>query len=165
MDHYDTDDELGRPYGTQGDAYRPAPDWLEELGASRGAMASGGMLRRVQNGAVARKLPVGYLTGRSGWPMRAAVDPRKGPLVRLAFELVGREGVSLRKALEVVTIRGLRSVSEGKLSPSSLHHILRNPFYRGEIRYKGRTYPGAHEPLVSAELFEAARRHLEGRRT
>jgi len=35
-----------------------------------------------------------------------------------------------------------------------IHRILTNPFYAGLLIWNGRTYPGAHEPVVSMEEFE-----------
>jgi site-specific DNA recombinase len=36
----------------------------------------------------------------------------------------------------------------------SVQSILSNPFYAGDVRYKGQLLPAAHEPLISRELFE-----------
>jgi site-specific DNA recombinase len=36
----------------------------------------------------------------------------------------------------------------------SLHHLLRNPIYIGQTRYKGSIYPGQHLPIVDGELWE-----------
>ncbi len=44
---------------------------------------------------------------------------------------------------------------------SGLYHLLGNPFYMGIIRLKsGRTYKGAHEPMISPEEFELVQTHL-----
>jgi site-specific DNA recombinase len=46
--------------------------------------------------------------------------------------------------------------SKGRpLAKSTVHRMLRNPFYIGVISFNKREYPGAHEPLVSTELFNA----------
>lgn len=41
--------------------------------------------------------------------------------------------------------------------------ILRDPYCTGVIRYKGRLYPGRHEPIISKELFLAVQKILDGR--
>ncbi len=42
-----------------------------------------------------------------------------------------------------------------------LYTILKNPIYIGLISHKGETYPGDHEPIIDAALWEAAQRQLE----
>lgn len=34
-----------------------------------------------------------------------------------------------------------------------MHRILTNPYYKGDVRYKGVTYRGAHEPIVPREVW------------
>ena len=43
------------------------------------------------------------------------------------------------------------------------HTCIRDPYYTGVIRYKGRLYPGRHEPIISKELFLAVQKILDGR--
>ena len=43
------------------------------------------------------------------------------------------------------------------------HTCIRDPYYTGVIRYKGRLYPGRHEPIISKELFLAVQGILVGR--
>lgn len=42
------------------------------------------------------------------------------------------------------------------LTKSQIEHILKNPFYYGEMRYRGKLYPHKYKPLISKELFEKA---------
>jgi len=37
---------------------------------------------------------------------------------------------------------------------ASVRGILHNPFYTGQVSYKGKLLPGVHKPLVSQELFD-----------
>ena len=64
--------------------------------------------------------------------------------------------------------QGLTTRPSGKrparpLSSSQLAMILRDPFYTGVTRYKGRLYPGRHQPIISKELFLAVQQILDGR--
>lgn len=43
------------------------------------------------------------------------------------------------------------------MSPGTVHNILRNPIYVGEIRGHDRTWPGRHAPIISSETWEAAK--------
>jgi site-specific DNA recombinase len=52
----------------------------------------------------------------------------------------------------------------GPVTLSSIHHILRNPIYNGQVSHKGVVYPGIHQPLIATADFEkvqeiAARRN------
>jgi site-specific DNA recombinase len=51
----------------------------------------------------------------------------------------------------------------GPIALSSLHHILRNPAYIGEVTHKGQRYPGLHEPIVDRTLWDAAQVVLKRR--
>jgi DNA invertase Pin-like site-specific DNA recombinase len=42
--------------------------------------------------------------------------------------------------------------------------VLKNRFYVGEVMYRGEWYPGAHEPIISRELFDEVQEMLEHRR-
>ncbi len=44
---------------------------------------------------------------------------------------------------------------------ASVRGILHNPFYTGQGSYKGKLLSGAHEPLVSQELFETVQAMLK----
>ncbi len=37
---------------------------------------------------------------------------------------------------------------------ASVRGILHNPFYTGRVQYKGKLMPGAHEPMVSQDVFD-----------
>lgn len=47
-------------------------------------------------------------------------------------------------------------------SRGALFHLLRNRVYRGEIVHKGEVYPGLHQPIVPAELFNEVQTVLDG---
>ena len=54
---------------------------------------------------------------------------------------------------------------EGKIiDQQSLFTMLRNRLYLGEITHKGQTFPGQHEPIVSAELWAAVHLFVDGRK-
>lgn len=62
--------------------------------------------------------------------------------------------------------RGLTSLPTPKrpskpIGKSTLQRILTNPYYRGQVRFKGAVYPGAHESLVPKELWYQVQNVLE----
>lgn len=48
----------------------------------------------------------------------------------------------------------------GPITLSSLHHILRNPIYVGQVSHCGATYEGIHKPLIDRRLFEEVQQLL-----
>ncbi len=57
-----------------------------------------------------------------------------------------------------------RIIGGGALTNGPLAHILKNRVYRGEINHRGKSYPGAHDPIIAAELFDAVQTRLAGNR-
>ena len=62
--------------------------------------------------------------------------------------------------------QGLRSLGGRVLYQSNIERLLNNPFYCGIIRVQktGQTLKGAHEPLISAALFERVHDIKSGRK-
>lgn len=48
----------------------------------------------------------------------------------------------------------------GPFSRGALFHLLRNRIYIGDIVHKQRSYAGAHDPIVEANVFEEVQRQL-----
>jgi hypothetical protein len=75
-----------------------------------------------------------------------------------AFQAYGSGEWSLRPLLDELTRRGLKSPATRKtpakkLEVSHLHKLLRHPYYKGIVRYRGAEYPGRHEPLADEETW------------
>ena len=60
----------------------------------------------------------------------------------------------------------LRPLKDGRQSGGvpftlgPLMHLLNNPVYVGEVRHKGTSYPGQHEPIISKELWDEVQASL-----
>lgn len=117
-----------------------------------------GMDEKVAQGGLPGRAPVGYRNDRL--TRSVVVDPVPARHVAWAFSRYATGTFSLSKLAGHLHERGFRSVYGGKVGVSGLHKILRNPFYRGDVRYRGRIYPGTHEPLVTPELFQAVQDRL-----
>jgi site-specific DNA recombinase len=53
-------------------------------------------------------------------------------------------------------------VRQGKLIDKGLiYKMFHNPVYLGLAAYKGQTFPGEHEPLISQELWDKVQSHLK----
>ena len=67
-----------------------------------------------------------------------------------------------------VTERGLRSrpgpnTASKKLGISNFTRLLRHPYYRGKIVYKGVVYEGRHEPLIDEKTWNRVQEVLDAR--
>ncbi len=51
-----------------------------------------------------------------------------------------------------------------RFSRGALYTLLQNPIYRGEIGHQGKVYPGQHEAIVEAELWQLVQDKLAGNR-
>lgn len=55
--------------------------------------------------------------------------------------------------------------ASGPVGHSTFFKLLRNPYYVGQVRYKGAVHPGSHEPLIDAETWHQVQTLLEARGT
>lgn len=122
-----------------------------------------GLYGRLKQGFYPLHAPLGYRD--NGAAKRKTIDPVRGPLVQKAFELYGTGQWSLPTLVEELYRRGLRTTNGTKVTVTSLHNVLRNPFYMGvmHIRTTGETYQGNHDALITKGLFERVQSILHGR--
>jgi site-specific DNA recombinase len=117
------------------------------------------------------RAPLGYLNVRSDSGAKViGRDPERFPVVRRLWELFLTGNYSGTELLLVATDRlRLRTrrtwrVGGGPMRKSHIYRILRNPFYTGHIAFKGRWYPGSHEPMITVAEFNRAQQLLRGMR-
>jgi DNA invertase Pin-like site-specific DNA recombinase len=131
------------------------------------------MGEKAKKGGTLGRAPLGYLNVRErfeGREVRTVVpDPERAPFVILAFELYATGEYSLRRLVEELTDRGLRTrpgrYPASPLSDSKLNTMLRDPYYLGMVTYQGAQYPGRHQPLVSQDLFDRVQAILDAHAT
>jgi DNA invertase Pin-like site-specific DNA recombinase len=101
--------------------------------------------------------PIGYLNDRETKTIRP--DPERFPMVRRIFDLGLTGSHSIKEITQLTRAWGLRT-PQGKriggkyLTTSLVHRILTNAFYTGLLLWSGRSYPGAHEPMLTIDEFE-----------
>jgi site-specific DNA recombinase len=124
-----------------------------------------GLTEKLKQGWLPTKPPLGYKTiGDKGHKIHV-IDEATAPLIRNMFELYATGEYSLKKLVEVTNKDGLRTRSGRKVPKSRMAALLGDPFYAGKIRYNNTLHAGAHEPLLSRELFERVRQVLHGKAT
>jgi len=108
-----------------------------------------GLARRVQEGWFIGLAPYGYKNVRKNDRGIVVVHPRNGATVRRIFEVFAFQSLTLDALADKLHAEGLiYRDSTPKFPRSSLHNILRDRAYIGEIEHKGNWYPGKHEPLT-----------------
>jgi DNA invertase Pin-like site-specific DNA recombinase len=118
-----------------------------------------GLRQKAINGGTINRAPLGYInirqTDQNGREVRTVdVDPARAPLIAWAFEAYATGEWSLSDLCDELTLRGLTSLPTPKrpakpIRINTLARMLHNPYYRGEIVYKGARHMGTHDPLVN----------------
>ena len=120
------------------------------------------MSEKARKGGTLGKAPLGYLNVRQrvdGHEIRTvAIDPERGPLIKLAFDLYATGDYTLERLANTLNDRGL--VTKGgrypaaPISTSKLHVVLRNRYYLGYVTYQGEEIKGRHESLIDPDVFD-----------
>ncbi|MBU2523695.1 recombinase family protein [Patescibacteria group bacterium] len=125
-----------------------------------------GYTEALSQGKFPRPAPIGYLDCGRGVK---DPDPKYAPLVQETFRLYATGQYSIGAILKIMKEKGLRTKKGNKygnaISRSSLHRILTNKFYYGEIIYNGESYEGAHNPIINRELFDKVQKILNTNNT
>ena len=105
--------------------------------------------------------PLGYLNNHRTRDID--IDPEKSLLVRKGFERYATGKYTLKQIARALKDVGLRSYKGNVLSVSCVQRILQNHFYYGIFKFKGETYQGTHEPLISKKLFDTCQEVMKSR--
>ncbi len=110
---------------------------------------SEGLARRVKEGWFVGLAPYGYRNQRKEGRSVVVLDPIPAENVKRIYHLYAYGNLTLDGVTDKVNAEG-RCWRKGteKFPRSSIHNILRDRAYIGEIEFKGQWYPGKHEPLV-----------------
>lgn len=98
---------------------------------------------KVEHGKLTHRLPFGYeRTGKKGDPDRKTiVNEEQAEIIRKMFKLV-TDGVNPNSLASMFSMQR-----------KTVKNILKNPFYTGKIKYKGKLYSGNHPPIISQETY------------
>ncbi|MES2638112.1 MAG: recombinase family protein [Myxococcota bacterium] len=121
-----------------------------------------GMFMKAEEGYWPSVAPFGYLNRRDGDKSFIVPDPERAVLVRNLFDLYDRGQHSIQDLAAYSKNYNLTGRRGGKLNPSALHIILRNPIYAGEFRFAGTIYRGKDPTLVTRELWQRVQDRLDG---
>ena len=123
-----------------------------------------GMLFKFRNGVWPTMAPLGYINKQHNPHDRyIEIDTKTAPLIRYMFEQYATGQYSLRDISAHIYQKGLAASSGRKYAPQRIKDILTNPFYWGEMNFKGEVVMGNHTPLISKQLFDTVQDVLHGR--
>jgi site-specific DNA recombinase len=114
-----------------------------------------GLARRVREGWFVGHAPYGYRNARKDGRGVIEIDPQPAANVRRIFHLYAHENLTLDGLVERVQSEGLvfRS-STPKFPRATIHVILRDRSYIGEVKHRGGWYPGKHKPLIDRPTWD-----------
>ncbi len=165
-------EEFGEGY--MADAMEAITDIMNEVQVRmNGEDVAVKMAHKVEQGGSVGRAKLGYLNVRKDFGGRLVntidVDPERGPLVAWAFEQYATGRYSIARLQRLLEAQGLQtrpspSNSAKTVSTSRLATILRDPYYTGINRYKGKLYVGRHEALVTKETYLKVQAVLDSRK-
>ncbi len=133
-----------------------------------------GSTEKAKRGGTLGRARLGYLNVReqlpqSGEVRTVVIDPERAPIIRWAFETYATGLYSTADMMLLLEARGLRIRGDRRRAPqpvslSGVHNMLSCPYYAGVVTYRGKHYPGRHEPLVTQELFDQVQAVLASHR-
>ena len=110
--------------------------------------------QKARNGEFPHKAPVGYKNITLENEQKDIVpDPNKDFLIVKMFELYASGNFSMLKLTKEMKRLGLTSSVGKTIVTSQVEHILKNPFYYGEMLYHEKIFQHKYEPIISRYLF------------
>ena len=113
-----------------------------------------GQKEKIAQGWLPTKPPLGYkTTGDHGHKIHI-VDKEKAPFIKKMFELYSTGNYSVIVLVDKMYQEGLKNHTGKKVGKSRMYDLLRDPFFYGVMRWKGKILPAKHEALISKEIFD-----------
>lgn len=125
-----------------------------------------GMDYSVNQGRCMSKAPVGYLNIRtSDGKATVIIDDERAPIIQKLFNEYATGLYSVKDMMKKCKEWGLVSRFSGKpFDTSTIHRILNNRFYIGEMLYKGQWHKHNYDTLIAPALFKACQDIMHGRK-
>ena len=125
-----------------------------------------GLKARVEMGLWPCRPLTGYTKfKRMDQKCESVIDKERGPIIRQVFEKIGYDGWSGRKVYNWLNDEIKFKTESGKrLSLGNFYEMLKNDFYYGRFEYprgSGYWYNGAHQPLITKELFDLVQENIK----
>lgn len=134
-----------------------ATKYIDDLSAN----VKRGIRERLLRGWKSSMPPLGYLNDAA--TKTIVIDPIRFPLVRRMWDLL-LTGTMRPEQIRLIAnnewgfrTRRHKRIGDKPLSRAGIYRLFADPFYMGINRLRdGRSFPGAHRPMVSLEEFQRA---------
>jgi len=123
-----------------------------------------GWAEKLAQGHMPSRPPIGYTTAIQNGKRIHIPDPKTSRIIRKAFELYLQPTESTTTIWAFLNQSGVRTYSGKPLAQSAAHKLLLNTYYMGVISFDGETYEGAHQPLISKQLYKRVQDKLHNKR-
>ncbi len=107
--------------------------------------------------------PPGYMTITANGKRIHVSNPENSHLITRVFSLYLEPNQSLVTITAEMDALGFKTRGGKPYVLSHIHKMLINPFYIGINLFDGKEYPGAQEPLVTREVFDAVQAKMKGK--
>ena len=114
-----------------------------------------GLTEKIRQGGWCHKAPFGYRNVRG--PESAEPVPEEAEVMQWMFERMARGDVSVREMYMQYKEGGFLAY----IPLSKVYLKLRDPFYKGMMKWKGEIYQGNHLPIVDDETWETVQAVLD----
>lgn len=107
--------------------------------------------------------PLGYMNRSFGWKKDIIIDPERALIIKEAFEKVAYMYHSGQMVKEWMDKQGFTTKNGKRITQSMVYLMLKNPFYYGYFEFpvgSGKWYKGAHEPIITKEIFDDVQNEL-----
>ncbi len=123
-----------------------------------------GMDEKVKQGWLPAAAPFGYRNVQGNRDQPIQPDPVEARAVARIFELYAKGDTTFKALADQLAAEGhIYQPAMTRFYRSILSRILNSRFYLGEIVWRGKTYPGKHQHLVSREVFDQCQVILAGK--
>ena len=127
-------------------------------------------IARVRQGLrIGGNTPIGYKLIKDGdplpngkQPMKAIIDEKVAPHIKVVFEMAADNRSLTEIGLELVK-RGISTRKGNIWRRQGISIIVKNPFYKGYLKYNGEIHKGKHTPLIDEALWKKANTILVAR--
>jgi DNA invertase Pin-like site-specific DNA recombinase len=114
-----------------------------------------GMREKAEQGIYPGHAPFGYINNRA--TRGIDVHAEESVIVKRIFELYATGKFPL-----TVLRKAIKNEFGKVLNRSNLHKILNNRIYIGYFEWRGESYKGKHEPIISPQIFENCQAVMHG---
>jgi site-specific DNA recombinase len=123
-----------------------------------------GLARRVADGLFAQRAAFGYENYHVDRRALVRVHAENGPKVKRIFQLYAFLGHTIDSLIEQLGKEGIiYCPSRPRFNRSSIHRLLGNRAYIGQIKFHEEWHPGTHEPLIDSETWNRVQGRLGDR--